>query len=45
MPFERLNITIPKETKKKLERIAKKENRSQSNMITTLIERYDEKEQ
>ena len=42
MVMERLNITMPKETKKKLERISKKEHRSQANMITYLIELYKE---
>lgn len=36
----RISITIPKETKEKLEQIAKKEMRSVSNMIAFLIENY-----
>ena len=39
MVYERLNITMPKKTKKHLEIIAEKEERSQSNMITYLIEK------
>ena len=42
MPYERLNITMPKETKEKLKRIAKKEKRSHANMISVLIDRYEE---
>jgi len=40
MTYVRLNITIPKETVEKLKKIAEKEKRSLSNMITYLIERY-----
>ena len=40
MAYARLNITIPKETVEKLKRIADKEKRSLSNMITYLIEQY-----
>jgi len=40
MAYIRLNITIPKETVEKLKKIAEKENRSLSNMITYLIEKY-----
>lgn len=39
MVYERLNITMPKKTKEHLEIIAEKEERSQSNMITYLIEK------
>ena len=39
---DRMTITMPPEVKKKLERIAKKERRSLSNMIHYLIESYDE---
>lgn len=35
-------ITIPKETKTKLEELAKKENRSLNNMIVTIINKYIE---
>jgi len=41
--FERMSISIPKETKEKLEEIAKKEVRPKSNMIAYLIEQYYEK--
>jgi len=40
MAYTRLNITIPKETVEKLKKIAEKEKRSLSNMITYLIEKY-----
>jgi len=40
MAYVRLNITIPKETVEKLKKIAEKEKRSLSNMITYLIEKY-----
>jgi predicted CopG family antitoxin len=40
MAYIRLNITIPKETVEKLKKIAEKEKRSLSNMITYLIEKY-----
>lgn len=33
-------ITIPKETKIKLEELAKKENRSFNNMIMTILKKY-----
>ena len=39
MVYERLNITMPKKTKEHLEIIAEKEERSQSNTITYLIEK------
>lgn len=35
-------ITIPKETKKQLEEIAKKDDRSLNNMILTIINKYIE---
>jgi len=38
----KFNISLPKETKDKLERISKKEMRPVSNMIAYLIERYEE---
>lgn len=44
MVMERLNITIPKDTKDKLEKLAKLNHRSQSNMITILIEEQYEKQ-
>ena len=40
MAYTRLNITIPKETVEKLKKIAEKEKRSLSNMITYLIDKY-----
>jgi predicted CopG family antitoxin len=40
MAYVRLNITIPKESVEKLKKIAEKEKRSLSNMITYLIEKY-----
>jgi len=40
MGFTRITISIPKETKKKLEELAKNEMRSISNMIAYLIENY-----
>ena len=40
MGFERLNITLPKDTYKKLQLIAEKEQRSLSNMISHLINSY-----
>jgi len=40
--YERLYITLPFETKKKLERISNQEHRSLSNMIMHLIETYSE---
>lgn len=41
MSFERMSISIPEETKKKLENISKKEMRSVSNMIAYLVEKYN----
>ena len=41
MAYERLNITLPKETYKKLHIIAEKEQRSLSNMISHLINNYN----
>jgi len=40
MTFVRMSISIPKETKQKLEEMAKKEMRSVSNMIAYLVETY-----
>lgn len=40
MAYTRLNITIPKESLEILKKIAKKEKRSLSNMITYLIDKY-----
>lgn len=42
MPFERINITLPPKTVEKLKRISKQQERSQSNMIAFLIERYED---
>jgi len=42
MSFVRMSISIPEETKEKLERISKKEMRSVSNMLAYLVERYEE---
>jgi len=36
----RTNITISKELKKGLEKLAKKENRSLNNLIITVLENY-----
>lgn len=41
MAYIRLNVTIPKESVEKLKKIAEKEKRSLSNMITFLIEKYE----
>ena len=41
MTYKRINITIPNETLEKLKRLAEKEHRSASNMITYLIEMYN----
>jgi len=41
MPYKRLNITLPPKTLEKLKEIAKTEERSLSNMINFLIEKYD----
>ena len=40
MVFKKLTITIPEETLKKLEEIAKEENRTKSNMVRHLIDKY-----
>ena len=40
MVLPRLNVTISKEAKKKLDEYAEKENRSVSNMVDTMILRY-----
>ena len=42
MAHVKLNISLPEETKKKLDRIAKKEMRPVSNMIAYLVESYNE---
>ena len=38
----RLNVTISEEAKKKLDKYAKEENRSISNMVDTMILQYKE---
>ena len=38
----RIIITIPKETKSKIEKIASCENRSLSNLVVTIINKYIE---
>ncbi len=38
-----MTITMPKEVRDKLSRIAKKERRSESSMIHYLIDKYEEK--
>ena len=43
MVLPRLNVTISKDAKKKLDEYAEKENRSISNMVDTMILRYKEK--
>ena len=43
MGIVRMSITLPKDTKEKLERIAKGELRSVSNMIAYLVETYEGK--
>ena len=43
MKKERTNICIDPDLKKKGQRIAKKQNRSFSNLIETLIEKLEEK--
>jgi len=43
MAVPRLNVTISKEAKKKLDDYTLKENRSISNMVDTMILRYKEK--
>ena len=42
MVYDRINITIPKDVRAKLERIAEKERRTVSNMIAYLVEQYKE---
>jgi len=42
MGIVRMSITLPEETKNKVEKLAEKEMRSVSNMIAYLIERYEE---
>jgi len=39
MVYKRVTITLPKETVLKLKKIAKKDNRTMSNMIKHLIEK------
>lgn len=41
MSYEKITISLPPDLKRKLEKTAKKERRSQSNLIAWLIERYD----
>lgn len=36
----RLNLTIPKELKKELEKLAKLQNRSTTNLIITILKDY-----
>lgn len=36
----RTNITIPKDLKAKLEKIAKRENRSFNNLVITVLQRF-----
>jgi predicted transcriptional regulator len=43
MGYIKISISIPEETKTKLEQIAKKEMRSISNMIAYLVEHFDTK--
>ena len=38
----RINITIPKELKARLEEIAKKENRSFNNLVITVLQKFVE---
>lgn len=40
MVFKKLTVTIPEEILKKLEEIAKEENRTKSNMVRHLIDKY-----
>ena len=40
MPTVRINVTIPKETYDKLEEIEKRTDRTRSNVIKRLIEKY-----
>jgi len=40
MVFERMQITLPKDARVKLDKIAQKERRSLSNMIVHLIDQY-----
>ena len=40
--YIKVSLSLPKETKEKLDRIAKKEFRSLSNMVAYLIEQYEE---
>ena len=42
MTLERMTITMTPELRKKLERIAKKEHRSESAMIHYLIDKYQD---
>lgn len=40
MVFKKLTVTLPDSTLEKLEKIAKEENRTKSNMVRQLIEKY-----
>ena len=42
--YDRLYITLPRNTKRKLERISNREHRSLSNMIVHMIEEYPEQQ-
>ncbi len=42
MTYKRLNITLPPDAYKKLQRISEKEDRTLSNIIKRLIESYKE---
>ena len=42
MAYERMQITLPKDVRVKLDRIAHKERRSLSNMLVHLIDQYPE---
>ena len=39
MAFKKVTVTLPEKTLKKLEKLAKNENRSKSNMIRHLIDK------
>ena len=41
MVFKKLTVTIPEETMEKLERLAKRETRSKSNMVRHLIDKFE----
>lgn len=40
----RINVTLPADIKQKLDKLAKKENRSTSNLVAMLIKNYVENE-